>query len=77
MNKIIRVIKLPTTIRGLTVPDPDGNYNIYINKDISHEMQLETLIHESEHIENDDFNNTEHVTVLEEKVRYHTGRKLT
>lgn len=70
MNKIIRVIKLPTTIRGVTVPDSDGNYNIYINKNISHDMQIKTLIHESEHIKNDDFSNPEQVTVLEGKVKY-------
>jgi len=70
MNKIVRVIKLPTTIRGVTIPDPEGCYNVYINKNLSCEMQKEVLLHETAHIVNGDFCSNEPVSVLEERAKY-------
>lgn len=50
-----RLIDLPTTIRGYTVRDKEGDYNIYLNTRISQEARLETYEHELKHIEQGDF----------------------
>jgi hypothetical protein len=75
MDKIVRLIKLPLTVRGTTVPDSDGNYNIYINRDLSYEMQLKTPQREIIHIEGNDFYSSTPVAVLENKVKYKIKRK--
>lgn len=46
----VRLKDLPYTIRGLTVSDQEGNYNIYINTRLSYEMQQYTYTHELKHI---------------------------
>lgn len=74
MEKIVRLIKLPCAIRGLTVTDSDGNYNIYLNCNLSHEMQVRTYDHEVEHVENGDFNSNKPVAVLERRTKYSTGQ---
>lgn len=51
----IREIKMPLTVRAFTVPDSNGDYNIYINMDLSDEAKRKSLDHEKRHIENDDF----------------------
>jgi len=73
MEKFVRLIKLPHTIRGLTVTDPEGNYNIYINCNLSHETQIRTYYHEAAHVENKDFESYAPVSVLEEKAKYFTS----
>ena len=75
MANIVRIINLPLTIKGLTVPDADGNYNIYINYNLSYEAQIETLRHETEHINNDDFSSNDSVVTLENRVKYSTERR--
>ncbi len=55
MSIFIREMKMPLTIRAFTVPDENGDYNIYINSDLSDEAKAEALEHEKKHIENDDF----------------------
>ena len=51
----IREIKMPLTVRAFTVPDSNGDYNIYINMDLSYEAKRKSLAHEKNHIQNDDF----------------------
>ena len=46
MNVFIREMKMPLTIRAFTVPDENGDYNIYINSDLSDEAKEEALKHE-------------------------------
>ena len=75
MDKIVRLIKLPSTVRGMTVTDSDGNYNIYINKNLSYEMQREAYQHEMAHIEEDDFSSNSSVAVLENRIKYKIKRK--
>ncbi len=67
--KIVRLIKLPHSVRGLTVPDPDGNYNIFINSNLGYDLQLKTYLHEVKHIECDDFSSCEHVSIIEKKAK--------
>lgn len=51
----IRYLPLPPTIKGLTVLDSEGNYNVYLNARLTHEANRQTLQHELQHIKNNDF----------------------
>ena len=59
MSIFIRETKMPLTIRAFTVPDENGDYNIYINSDLSDEAKKSALEHEKRHIENNDFESDE------------------
>ena len=54
---IIRYIALPYLVKGVTVMDTDGFYNIYINSQLSFEEQEKAIRHELEHINRADFDN--------------------
>ena len=51
----IREIKMPLTIRAFTVPDANGDFNIYINEDLSDAAKRKSLEHEKTHISRNDF----------------------
>lgn len=70
MSKIVRLIKLPLTVKGVTVPDADGNFNIYINKGLTFEEQQKAYMHEIIHISNKDFESNENINVLEKRAKY-------
>jgi hypothetical protein len=61
----LRYIPLPCTIKGLTVQDEEGRYNIYLNSKLTYEAHAETLQHEIKHIVNNDFSNPSHVKKIE------------
>jgi len=65
MSIFIREMKMPLTIRAFTVPDENGDYNIYINNDLSEEAKQKSLNHEKNHIENNDFASSELARVIE------------
>ena len=44
-------------------------YNLYINKNLSHDRMREEIKHELIHIINDDFNVDYHVNIVEYRVR--------
>ena len=48
----IRGIELPLTVKGVTVLDCDGNFNVYINILLSYETQRNATKHEIKHIKN-------------------------
>ncbi len=52
----IRFIPLPTTLKGITVEDSSGFYNIYINDSLSYEEQQKAIQHELSHVTGNDFN---------------------
>ena len=52
---VVRLMRLPSHVRAFTVLDPQGDYNVYINEDMSYEQRLRSFAHEKRHIENDDF----------------------
>lgn len=62
---IIRGIELPSKIKGVTVVDCDGNYNIYINTLLSKDVQRTTQRHELKHIIKDHFYNSDPVVINE------------
>ncbi len=47
---ITRLVKLPPTVKAFTLKDEDGNYNIYINRNIARGCALRAYSHEIEHI---------------------------
>jgi hypothetical protein len=67
MSIFIREMKMPLTIRAFTVPDANGDYNIYINNDLSEEAKEKSLKHEKKHIENNDFSSSDLARVIENK----------
>lgn len=66
MSIFIREMKMPLTIRAFTVPDANGDYNIYINNDLSEEAKEKSLNHEKMHIENNDFSSSELARAIEQ-----------
>lgn len=51
MNDIyIRGIELPLKVKGVTVLDENGDFNVYINISLSFTMQRQTTNHEIKHI---------------------------
>ena len=53
----VRLLDLPPSVEGVTVPNDDGTFDIYINSLLSEERQREKLAHELEHIRKDHFYN--------------------
>ena len=46
----IRLVSLPPKVEGVTVPNDDGSFDVYINSRLSPALQQETLEHELRHI---------------------------
>lgn len=65
---IIRYVNMPHRIRGFTRQDAEGDYNIYINANMSYEIQKKTLAHELQHIHNNDFSNELSITEIEDYI---------
>lgn len=66
-NIIIRKIPLPTGVRAFTLPDEQGDYNIYINESLSADQQYKSLSHEIRHISNGDFFSEDSAVEIEKK----------
>jgi len=62
---IVRYIPLPYTIYGVTLPNDNGDFSIYINSNISDQKQKEAVEHEIKHIELDHFYNEDPVRLNE------------
>ncbi len=67
MSIFIREMKMPLTIRAFTVPDANGDYNIYINNGLSEEAKKRSFEHEKKHIENNDFSSSDLARVIEDR----------
>lgn len=52
---ICRFIGLPAKINAVTVVDNDGDYNVYINANLSIEEQKKAYLHETRHIKKNHF----------------------
>lgn len=67
---ITRIIKFPNNkARAFTILDINGDYNIYVNQSLSHEVQQEACAHEISHIRNNDFQSDLTVNQIE-RVRH-------
>lgn len=62
-------MELPLTVRAFTLPDPQGDYNIYLNCALSREQQEKSLLHEAAHISNGDFDREESAAQIEAAMR--------
>lgn len=60
-NTIVRYVRLPVTVRAVTIPSEDGFFNIYINSALSIAAQKNAYIHELKHIEKNHFYDEEPV----------------
>ena len=55
MNRVFfHRVPLPMTIKGVTIPDPDGDYTVIINDQLCPETQEEIASHELAHIRHHD-----------------------
>ena len=61
----VREIKMPLSIRAFTIPDDNGDFNIYINEDLSDEAKHKSLEHEKNHIRKNDFQKELSVKLIE------------
>lgn len=51
----IRLVPLPASVQGVTLPNDDGSFDIYINTRLSPARRQETLEHELRHIRGEHF----------------------
>ena len=51
----VRLIEMPTCCGGMTIQDEDGNFNVYLNANLSEERRMKAFEHEMFHINHDDF----------------------
>ncbi len=51
----VRLVELPRRVEGVTVPNNDGSFSVYINSLLSESRRQKVLSHELEHIEKEHF----------------------
>ena len=61
----VRVVDLPTGVNGVCATNDDGTFSIFINANTDRLTQIDSYIHEYEHIANDDFYNGEDIRDVE------------
>ena len=66
---LIRQIKMPLTVRAFTIPDANGDFNIYINESLSDVAKQKSLAHEKRHIERGDFQKSTYARIIEQHNR--------
>ena len=54
-DHFVRVIELPMTVKGVSVPNDDGTVSVYINSLFGEETRRETREHELSHLARDHF----------------------
>ena len=62
---IIRILDMPLHVKGMTVKDSEGDFNIYLNASIPDERRVEAFHHELDHIKEGHFYSHEDVINLE------------
>jgi len=65
----IRELKMPLTVRAFTMPDSNGDYNIYVNMDLSDITKDSAIKHEMNHIKNNDFSSNLSATLIENRLK--------
>lgn len=51
----VRLVALPTRVEGVTVPNSDGSFSVYINSALSSAKREDVLAHELRHIREEHF----------------------
>ncbi len=54
-DHFVRIVELPRTVRGVTVPNDDGTFSVYINSLCDDGTRREVLEHELTHLARDHF----------------------
>jgi Zn-dependent peptidase ImmA (M78 family) len=65
----IRELKMPLSIKAFTTIDYNGDYNIFINANLSDDAKRLAFRHEKIHIERGDFYSCELATELENSMK--------
>ena len=55
IDYFVRLVELPRRVEGVTVPNNDGSFSVYINSLLSEPQRQKVLLHELEHIEKEHF----------------------
>lgn len=63
----VYMVSLPKKVEGVTVPNDDGTYTVYINSDLPEYVQQAALDHELEHIEYDHLYSNKPIKVIEKE----------
>ena len=71
---IVRLIAMPLSVRAFTVPDEQGDSNIYLNEALSDEQLQKSFIHEQNHIQRGDFCKDLPARVIEKAAAKNNGR---
>lgn len=66
----LREVDMNGGVRAFTLPDPEGDYNVYINVNLSDTEKQITLKHEVWHIVNNDFQSEESEPEVEDENPY-------
>ena len=61
----VRFLALPSSVEGVTLPNNDGTYDVYINSVLPVEKRREALAHELSHIRFDHLYNNDPVWINE------------
>lgn len=61
----VRLVALPLAVEGVTIPNDDGTFDVYINSNLPLERQGKVLVHELRHIKKDHFYNEDPVWINE------------
>lgn len=51
----VRTADFPISVKAVTIPNDDGTFDIYVNKNITPDVQYSALVHELKHIEKNHF----------------------
>lgn len=51
----VRLVPLPASVDGVTVPNDDGTFDIYLNANLCEARQQDRLQHEIKHVLEDHF----------------------
>ena len=70
MNEVyVRLLSLPLHVRAFTVPDPQGDYNVYVNSRLTLAQMKKSVAHELRHIARGDFGREEPASVIERELK--------
>lgn len=61
----VRLVELPVCVDGVTIPNDDGTFDIYINSLLSEKRRQDRLQHEISHIKKDHFYKEKAVALCE------------
>ena len=63
----VRFVPFPLTVKGVTVVNDDGTFDIYINSNLDEIQQEKALNHELKHIKKDHFYSVKDIKVVEKE----------